>query len=68
MFWKTLIAFNFDESVAQVTMQHHVSKDFLPLHFAVGQVLSISGYDLETKHGVKNPDFHFVPLLLTLLA
>ena len=27
----------------------HVSKDFLPLHFAVGQVLSVSGYDLE--HG-----------------
>ena len=28
-------------------MQYHVSKDFLSLHFAVGQVLSISGYDLE---------------------
>ena len=25
----------------------NMSKDFLPLRFAVGQVLSISGYDLE---------------------
>ena len=48
---KTLIAFDFDEKLkqgdAQVTMWYHVSKDFLPLHFAVGQVLSISGYNLE---------------------
>ena len=28
-------------------MQYHVSKDFLRLIFAVDQVLSISGYDLE---------------------
>ena len=50
-FEKTLIAFYFDKrltpSVAEVTMQYHVSKDFLPLHFAVDQLLSISGYDLE---------------------
>ena len=48
---KTLIAFDFDEKLkqgdVQVTMWYHVSKDFLPLHFAVGQVLSISGYNLE---------------------
>ena len=50
-FGKTLIAFNFDEkltqSVAQVIMQCHASKDFLPLHFVVGQAISISGYDLK---------------------
>ena len=64
-FGKTLIAFDLYEkltkSVAQVTIQYHVSKDFLPLHFAVGQVLSISGYDLENgrmpckqKYCIKN--------------
>ena len=26
-----------------------MSKDFIPLHFAVGQMLSISGYDLENE-------------------
>ena len=33
----------------------HMSTDFLPLHFAVGQVLSISGYDLENSIVVKIP-------------
>ena len=50
MFWKNIV-FDFDEkltqSVAQVTMYYHVSKDFLPLYFAVDLVLLISGYDLE---------------------
>ena len=44
-------AFYFDEkvtqSIAQVTMSYQVSKDSFPLYFAVGQVVSISGYDLE---------------------
>ena len=64
-FGKTLIGFDFDEkltqSIAQVTMWYHVSKDFLPLHFAVDQVLSVSGYDLENgrmpckqKYCIKN--------------
>ena len=48
---KTLGAFNFDEkptqSVAQITIQYHVSKGFLCLRFEVDQVLSVSGYDLE---------------------
>ena len=48
---KKLVAFDFDEkitqSVTQITMQYHVSKDFFRLHFAVDQVLSISGHDLE---------------------
>ena len=35
------------KSVAKVTIYYHVSKDFLHLHFAVDQVLSISGYDLK---------------------
>ena len=42
MFWKNIV-FHFDEklthSVAQVAMYYYVSKDFLLLHFAVGQVL-----------------------------
>ena len=53
-----------------------MSKDFIHLHFAVDQVLSISGYDLENgrmacnqkywikKYGGKNSDFDFVPLCL----
>ena len=40
-FGKTLVAFDFDEkftqSVAQITMLYHVSKDFLRLHFALDQ-------------------------------
>ena len=72
-FGKKLIAFDFDEnltqSVAQVTIWYHVSKDFLPLHFAVSQVLSVSEYDLKNgrmlckqKYYIKNmavriPDF-----------
>ena len=43
------------------TMWYHVSKDFLCLHFVDGQVLSISGYDLENgrkpykqKYWIKN--------------
>ena len=50
-FGKTLVDFNFDEklkqSIVQITMLYHVSKDFLCLHFVVDQVLSISVYDLE---------------------
>ena len=64
-FGKTLITSDFDEkltqSVAQLTMWYHVSKDFLPLHFVIGQVLLISGYDLENgrmpckqKYYIKN--------------
>ena len=38
---ETLVAFDFDEkftqSVAQITMLYHVSKDFLRLHFALDQ-------------------------------
>ena len=50
-FGKTLVAFDFDEkltqSIAQITMQCHVSKNFLRLRSAVDQVPSISGFDLE---------------------
>ena len=64
-FGKTLVAFDFNEkltqSVAQIAMQYYVSKDFLHLHFAVDQVLSISGYELENgrmlckqKYQIKN--------------
>ena len=52
-FEKILVPFDFDEkhtqSVAQITMWYHVSKDFLRLHFAVDQVLSILAYDLENR-------------------
>ena len=65
-FGKALVAFNFNEkltqSLAQITVQYPVSKDFLSLYFAVDQVLSISGYDLENgrmlcckqKYWIKN--------------
>ena len=44
-------------------------KDFLRLHFAVDQVPSISGYDLENgRYDVKNNDFDFAPLFSTLLT
>ena len=33
------------KNVTQITISHDVSKDFLRLHFAVVQVLLISGYD-----------------------
>ena len=50
-FGMTLFSFNFDEkhtqSVAQITIWYHVSKDFLRLHFAVDQVLLSSEYDLK---------------------
>ena len=46
------------------------SKDFLSLHFAVGQVLSISGYDLENgkmpckqKYCIKNMTVK-IPILI----
>ena len=49
--WKNIDCFRFREkltqSVAQVT-KYHVS-DFLSLHFAVDQVLSILRYDLENR-------------------
>ena len=48
--------------------EYHVSKDFFPLHFAVSQVLSVSGYDLKTENGGENADFDFVPRLFTLLT
>ena len=48
----------------------HMSTDFLPLHFAVGQVLSISGYDLENgrmpckqKYCIKNMTVK-IPILI----
>ena len=48
-FGKILVAFNFDEkltqSIAQVTMQYHVSKDFLHLQFVVDQVFQFQ--DME---------------------
>ena len=50
-FGKTLVAIYFNEkhtqSVAQITMQYHESKDFFCFQFVVDQVLSISEYDLE---------------------
>ena len=48
--------------------EYHASKDFFPLHFAVSQVLSVSGYDLKTENGGENVDFDFVPRLFTLLT
>ena len=52
-FGQTLVAYDFDgkrtQSFAQIFMQYHVSKDFLCLHFAFDQVLSISGNDLENQ-------------------
>ena len=45
-----------------------MSKDLLLLHFLVGQMLSISGYDLEKEHGSEYPNFDFVALLFTLLT
>ena len=42
IFWKNIkFAFDFDEKT--------YGKDFLHLHFAVDQLLSISGYDLENR-------------------
>ena len=80
MFWKTLIAFDFDEiltqSVAQVTVISRV-KIFFPLHFAVYQVLSISGFNFENgripckqKYCIKNMAVNsdFVLLTFTLLT
>ena len=80
MFWKTLIAFDFDEiltqSVAQVTVISRV-KIFFPLHFAVDLVLSISGYNFENgrmpckqKYCIKNKAVNsdFVLLTFTLLT
>ena len=65
-FGKTFVSFDFDEqltqSIAQITMQYHASKDCLRLHLVFHQVLSISGYDLENgrmlrckeKYWIKN--------------
>ena len=47
-FGKTLVAFVFDEKLMESNYVYYVSKDFLPLHVAVGQVLSISGYELQS--------------------
>ena len=50
-FRKTLVVSDFNEkvaqNVAQATMSYYVSKDFLRLHFAVDDALSISEYYLE---------------------
>ena len=50
-FRKTLVVSDFIEkvaqNVAQATMSYYVSKDFLRLHFAVDDALSISEYYLE---------------------
>ena len=61
IFRKTLIAFDFDEKLSQSVAQYNASKNFLGLHFAVGQVLSISAYDLKSgrmpckqKYRIKN--------------
>ena len=43
---KILVAFDFDEKLAQITMWYHISKDFLCLGSAVDQVLLFSGHDL----------------------
>ena len=72
---KTLVAFDFDkkhkQNIAQITMQYHVSKDFLRLIFAVDQVLSISGYDLENgrmqskqKYWIKNTAVKILVLMV----
>ena len=48
---KNINCFRFDEKLTQRctrTMQYYISKT-LHLHFAVGQVLSIWGYDLENE-------------------
>ena len=41
MFWRNISTFDFDEkltqSVAQIAMLYHESKDFLHLHFALNQ-------------------------------
>ena len=58
------------QSVAEVSMQYHVSNDFLPLNFEVDQVLSILGYDLDNgrmpckeKHCIKNMTVK-IPILI----
>ena len=68
------------KNLHKANVLYRVSKDFLPLHFAVGQVPLISGCNLENGRmpckqqyciknmAVKNPDFGFVPLLFTLLT
>ena len=58
MFWKNVNCFQFwwktytkgctSNYVISRVKRLHVSKDFLPLHFAV-QVLSISGFDSENR-------------------
>ena len=49
MFWKNISCFQFCEKThtKRCTNKSCVKKDFLSLHFAVDQLLSISGYDLE---------------------
>ena len=48
-FGKTLIALDFDEKLSQSIAQlcNIMCQKTLPLYFVVGQVLSISGCDLE---------------------
>ena len=59
MFWKTLVAFDFDEkftqNVPQTTMLYHVSEDFFCLHFAVDQ---FKGLTWKWKNAVKATMFN----------
>ena len=73
MFWKNINCFRFwwktYTKCCASNYVIHVSNDFLLLHFAVGQVLSIwSRMIWKTEHSGENPDFDFVPLLFTLLT
>ena len=67
-FGKTLVAIDFDEKVTETVAQiikYHMSKDFLSLHFAVGQGLSLSGYDLEIgKYRVRKNMVVKIPVLV----
>ena len=70
-FGKILTGFNFNKkNYAKRCRRNHVIsrvKDFLPLHFAVDQVLSISGYDLECKqkYCIKNMTVN-IPVVATI--
>ena len=45
--FRKTVNFDFDEKLVQSNVQ---IKDFFSLHIAVGQVLSISEYDLENRN------------------
>ena len=74
IFWKNISCFRFwwKTYIKRCTSNYVISrvKDILPLHFAVGQVLSISGYDLENgrmlckqKYWIKNMAIK-IPILI----